>query len=59
MNQDKGEKKFLFNLYKYLEKAERLVDDNNNEFIIIPSDEAKKIAETLLIIVNRMDGSFE
>lgn len=59
LNPDRGERKFLFELYKYLTSAERTTDDNYNEFIAIPSDVAEKTAETLLMVINRMDGELD
>nr|WP_259549274.1 hypothetical protein [Heyndrickxia oleronia] len=56
MQSNNGERKFLFSLYQLLENAQTIKDDNENEFIVIPSETAEKVKESLLVVVNRMEG---
>jgi len=50
-----GERKFLFSVYKTLENAQKIEDDGK-EFVVLPADLVKQISDTMLIVINRMDG---
>lgn len=44
----------LYAMRQFIENAQNITADNGDEFIVIPKESSKKLAESLLLIANRL-----
>lgn len=47
-------RKDLYGMWQLLEKAQTIKDDDGDEFIVMPKETSKRVAESLLMIANRL-----